>query len=256
MRQAEVLDDLNRTRREIEAGMVDEAVGVLDGRDFDDEVAICVYEEGWHQGVIGIVAGRMRERYHRPAIVFADAGPAAPGDIKGSARSIPGLHIRDALADCAARRPGLIGAFGGHAMAAGLTLRRSQFERFRHAFNDVVTPRLSPRDLAGITLTDGELDAADLKLANARLIDAHGPWGQGFEEPLFHGEFDIAMQRVVGERHLKLALKHDSRVVDAIAFNTEPVPGKRVRAVYRLAVNDYGDADTLQLEIEEMAPIT
>ena len=249
---AEQLDELNRARRQIEAGMVDEATGLLD--DEIDDVAICVYQQNWHQGVIGIVAGRMRERYHRPAIVFADAGASSPGELKGSARSIPGLHIRDAIADCAARHPGLVGPFGGHAMAAGLTLRHAHLQRFRHAFNEVVAERVDERDLAGIIVTDGELAAADMKIDNAHLIAAHGPWGQGFEEPLFHGEFEVVMQRVVGERHLKLALKCDGRVVDAIAFNTEPVPGDRVRAAYRLGINDYGAADTLQLEIEQVEP--
>ena len=233
---AERLDEFNRERRDIEAGMVDEATGMLDG-EVGDDVAICVYQQNWHQGVIGIVAGRMRERYHRPAIVFADAGASSPGELKGSARSIPGLHIRDAIAECATRRPGLVGPFGGH------------------AFNEVVANRVSERDLAGVVVTDGELSATDMTIDNARLVAAHGPWGQGFEEPLFQGEFDVVMQRVVGERHLKLALKHDTRVVDAIAFNTEPIPGNRVRAVYRLGVNDYGDADTLQLEIAALEAV-
>ena len=251
---AERLDEFNRARRDIEAGMVEEATDLLDG-EVGDDVAICVYQQNWHQGVIGIVAGRMRERYHRPAIVFADAGTSSPGELKGSARSIPGLHIRDAIAECATRHPGLVGPFGGHAMAAGLTLRHAHLQRFRHAFNEVVATRVSERDLAGVIVTDGELAAADMRIDNAQLVASHGPWGQGFEEPLFHGEFDVVMQRVVGENHLKLALKHDGRVVDAIAFNTEPLPGNRARAVYRLGVNDYGDADTLQLEIAALQAV-
>ena len=252
-RLAETLDEYNKARREIEVGMVDEAVGLVDGEKFAADVAICVYQEDWHQGIIGIVAGRLRERYHRPAVVFADGG-TRPGELKGSARSIPGLHIRDAIADCAARYPEMIGPYGGHAMAAGLSLKRTQLERFRNAFNEAVASRVSERDLAGVILTDGELAGADLKIDNARAIAACGPWGQGFEEPLFHGEFDVVMQRVVGERHLKLALKRDGRVADAIAFNQEPVAGNRVRVAYRLGVNDYGPADTLQLEIEELEP--
>ena len=251
---AERLDEFNRERRDIEAGMVDEATGIMDA-EIGDDVAICVYQQNWHQGVIGIVAGRLRERYHRPAIVFADAGSSSPGELKGSARSIPGLHIRDAIAECATRRPGLVGPFGGHAMAAGMTIRHAHLQRFRHAFNEVVARRVSERDLAGVIVTDGELADADMKIDNARLVAAHGPWGQGFEEPSFHGEFDVVMQRVVGERHLKLALKQDTRVVDAIAFNTEPTPGNRVRAVYRLGINDYGDADTLQLEIAALEAV-
>ena len=249
--RAEALDEYNKARREIEVGMVDEAVGLVDAEQFADDVGICVYQEDWHQGIIGIVAGRLRERYHRPAIVFADGG-THPGELKGSARSIPGLHIRDAIADCAARYPGMIGPYGGHAMAAGLSLKRAQLERFRNAFNDAVASRVNERDLAGVILTDGELAGDDLKIDNARAITAYGPWGQGFEEPLFHGEFDVVMQRVVGERHLKLALKRDGRVADAIAFNQEPVGSSRVRAVYRLAINDYGAADTLQLEVQKL----
>ena len=252
--RAEALDEYNRARREIEVGMVDEAVGLVDAEKFADDVAICVYQEDWHQGIIGIVAGRLRERYHRPAIVFADGGTHA-GDLKGSARSIPGLHIRDAIADCAARYPGMIGPYGGHAMAAGLSLKRTQLERFRNAFNEAVASRVSERDLAGVIFTDGELAGTDLKIDNARAITAYGPWGQGFEEPLFHGEFDVVMQRVVGERHLKLALKRDGRVADAIAFNQEPVAGNRVSVVYRLAVNDYGPADTLQLESQTYSKV-
>ena len=248
------LHELNSGRREIEGAMNEVAIARIDAEAHAGDVGICIYEpgDGWHQGVIGIVAGRMRERFGRPVIAFADAGRQAPDELKGSARSIPGLHVRDAIAECAARVPGLVVRFGGHAMAAGLTLKRSHLPRFRHAFNEAVAGRVSERDLAGIVVTDGELAGTDLNVENARLIAAHGPWGQGFEEPSFHGEFDVVAQRVVGERHLRLVLKRDERVADAIAFNTEPVDGKRVRAVYRLGVNDYDDVDTLQLEIERI----
>lgn len=248
------LHDLNTERREIEGAMNEVAIATIDAEDHAGDVGICVYQpgDGWHQGVIGIVAGRMRERFHRPVVAFADAGRQAPDELKGSARSIPGLHIRDAIAECAARVPGLVGRFGGHAMAAGLTLKRSHLPRFRHAFNEAVAGRVSERDLAGIVVTDGELPGAELNIDNARLIAAHGPWGQGFQEPSFHGEFEVVAQRVVGERHLRLVLKRDERVADAIAFNTEPVPGERVQAVYRLGINDFNDAETLQLEIERL----
>ena len=251
-RHAWTLTELNDERREIELAMNEDAQQAVEAGEAGDGVAICVYEPGWHQGVVGIVAGRLRERYHKPAIAFADAGPNTPLVLKGSARSIPGLHIRDALADCAARYPELIDGFGGHAMAAGLSIRRAALPRFRDAFNDAVAQRVTPRDLAGIVVVDGDLGAGDLVLDNAQLIAAHGPWGKGFEEPRFHGEFEVVAQRVVGERHLKLVLKRDQRVADAIAFNREPVAAKQVRAVYRLAVNDYGDADTLQLEIDDL----
>jgi single-stranded-DNA-specific exonuclease len=209
---------------------------------------------GWHQGVVGIVAGRMRERFHRPVIAFANASDNAT-QLKGSARSIPGLHIRDAIADCAAQQPELIETFGGHAMAAGLTIRRHCLPRFRQAFIDAVARRVSERDLAGVILTDGELPGSELTLANARRIAELGPWGQGFEEPSFHGEFDIVSRRVVGNAHLKLVLKRDDRLVDAIAFNQPLIGEERLRMVYRLGVNDYGGTDTLQLEGLNVEPL-
>lgn len=248
-RQAFELDDLNRRRREIESTMNEDAAAMIDAGEAGDDVVICVYRPEWHQGVIGIVAGRMRERHHRPVIAFADAGDSDPGMLKGSARSIPGLHIRDALADCAAQQPGLVDRFGGHAMAAGLSLRRQLLPRFQRAFADAVRQRVSSRDLEDVCLTDGELAAADLTIDNAREVAACGPWGQGFEEPTFHGVFDVAAQREVGTGHRKLALRHPGGDIrDAIAFNQGPV-GERVRAVYRLGINDYNDAETLQLEV-------
>ena len=246
-----VLDELNSARRHIESEMSADATALVEEGETTTGASLCVYQPHWHEGVIGIVAGRLRERYQRPAVAFADAG-SARGALKGSARSIPGLHIRDAIADVAARHPGLVDKFGGHAMAAGMSIRRMHLSRFRGAFEEAVAGRVSARDLAGIVLTDGELAGADLTLDNARLIAAHGPWGQGFEEPCFHGDFDVVAKRVVGERHLKLVLKHEDRIVDAIAFNQELVASERVRIVYRLGANDYGDAETLQLEIDRI----
>ena len=251
-RLARELDELNTERRDIERDMTLDATLLVDECRADHGSAICLYDASWHQGIIGIVAGRMRERHHRPVVAFADAGAAAPGELRGSARSIPGLHIRDALDDVAARFPGLMVKFGGHAMAAGLSIKRTQLDRFTKAFADAVEARVSERDLAGIRMTDGELEPADLVLESARLVASHGPWGQGFEEPTFHGEFDIVSERVVGQRHLKLALRHEDRVVDAIAFNQEPVGVDRIRALYRLGVNDYSGIETLQLVIEDL----
>ena len=249
---AERLHEFNAERREIETQMNEDAV-LLAAADADaDAKALCLYESHWHPGVVGIVAARMRERYHRPVVAFADAGAAAPDELKGSARSIPGLHIRDAIADCAARHPGLVGKFGGHAAAAGLTLRRNHLPRFRRAFNAAVAARVSERDLAGVVVTDGELGAEDLTVANARAVVAHGPWGAGFPEPAFHGEFDVVNERVVGQRHLRMVLRRDGRVTDAIAFNQDPVAARRVRAVYRLGVNDRADVETLQLQVERL----
>lgn len=253
-RLARELDELNTERRDIERDMTLDATLLVDESSEDQRSVFCLYDASWHQGIVGIVAGRIRERYHRPVIAFADAGGAAPGELRGSARSIPGLHIRDALDDVAARFPGLMVKFGGHAMAAGLSIRRSQLDRFTKAFSDAVEARVSERDLAGIRLTDGELEPAELIIENARLVASHGPWGQGFEEPTFHGEFDIVAQRVVGQRHLKLALRHGARVVDAIAFNREPVGPERIRALYRLSVNDYSGMETLQLVIQDLEP--
>ncbi len=254
---AAALDELNLDRRDIERQMTEEAEALVEAAPSPGDSAICVYDPSWHQGVVGIVAGRVRERFHRPAIAFAEAGDAAPGELKGSARSIKGLNIRDALADVGARFPGLIERFGGHAMAAGVTIRRVHLSRFSKAFRDAVDARVTPEALRGARLTDGGLDAEDLSVANAALVAAHEPWGQGFEEPTFHGEFDVVTQRVVGERHLKMALRCGKRVVDAIAFGQAPIDTPRtprVRALYRLAVNDYKDVETLQLVVEAMEP--
>ena len=246
------LDALNRERREIEHAMTADATALVDDTDAGRHSAVCVYDPSWHQGVVGIVAGRVRERLHRPTIAFADAGAAAPEELKGSARSIPNLHVRDAIADVAARFPGLVVRFGGHAMAAGLTIRRRQLQRFAKAFREAVDARVSERDLRAVRLTDGELSAAELRLDNARLVADNGPWGAGFEEPAFHGRFDIVNERVVGERHLRLVLRDGERLVDAIAFGQPPLGASRVRALYRLSVNDYRDTETLQLVVSEI----
>lgn len=246
---AQRLHGLNAERRDVDAKMTTEAQVLVEGTDAPRGSAICVYRPSWHQGVVGLVAGRLKERFNRPAIAFADAGAAAPGQLKGSARSIKGLNIRDALADVRARFPGLIERFGGHAMAAGLTIRRVHLERFGKAFRDAVDARVTPEALRGARLTDGELRAEDLSLANAALVAAHDPWGQGFEEPAFHGEFDVVAQREVGDGHLRLALRHGDRVVDAIAFNQAPIESPRARVLYRLGVNDYQALPTLQLVV-------
>ena len=249
------LDALNVERRDIEQAMTAEAAVLIDAAGSGGESAVCVYDPGWHQGVIGIVAGRVRERLHRPAIAFADAGETAPDELRGSARSIPNLHVRDAIADVAARFPGLVVRFGGHAMAAGLTLKRVQLARFSKAFREAVDARVSARDLRNVRVSDGDLPGAELTLENARLVADHGPWGAGFEEPTFHGEFEVVNERVVGERHLKLVLKRGERVADAIAFDQPPLGAGRVRALYQLGVNDYRDMETLQLVVADIEPV-
>ena len=252
---AVALDELNKARRAIEDEMnVDAKVLISESTDVEAP-ALCVYDASWHQGVVGIVAGRMRERFHRPVIAFADSGDISPGEIKGSARSVPGLHIRDALDDVASRFPGLVDKFGGHAMAAGLTIKRIHLDRFRRAFADAVANRIEPRDLAGVIASDGVLAVEDLNVDNARLIEAYGPWGQGFDAPVFHGEFELISQRLVGRgKHLKLIVKQEEKVVDAIAFNQETIKSDRVTMAYKLEVNRYLDKETLQLLVEHVSP--
>ncbi|MEE3278791.1 MAG: single-stranded-DNA-specific exonuclease RecJ [Pseudomonadota bacterium] len=252
---AVVLDELNKARRAIEDEMnVDARVLISESTDVEAP-ALCVYDASWHQGVVGIVAGRMRERFHRPVVAFADSGDIAPGEIKGSARSVPGLHIRDAIDDVASRFPGLVDKFGGHAMAAGLTIKRIHLDRFRRAFAQAVADRVEPRDLAGIITSDGVLAVEDLNVDNARLIEEHGPWGQGFDAPLFHGEFELISQRLVGRgKHLKLIVKQKEKIVDAIAFNQETIKSDRVMMAYKLEVNRYLDRETLQLLVEHVSP--
>ena len=255
---ATALEELNQTRRVIQQQMTQEAELAVASVELTGEsvLGLCVYRDRWHQGVVGIVAGRLKDRFHRPAIAFADAGTTAPDELKGSARSIAGVHIRDALDAIATRYPGLIQRFGGHAMAAGLSIRRQHLARFSAAFATEIARWVSADEIGGVVLSDGELDAVELELTLADEMARGGPWGQGFPEPMFHGDFDIVHQRVVGERHLKLSLRKDARVIDAIAFNQEPLPGtKRARVVYRLARNDYRDRATLQLVVEHIETI-
>jgi single-stranded-DNA-specific exonuclease len=255
---ARALDELNRARRELEQEMVRDAELLVSqhARDGADRAGVCVYEPGWHQGVIGIVAGRLREKIERPVIAFADAGEAAPDELKGSARSLPALHVRDALDAIAARYPGMLSRFGGHAMAAGLSLKRVHYERFARAFDNEVRRRLPDYRFERTIETDGSLDEAELCLETARVLAQAGPWGQGFPEPLFHDEFEVISQRVVGEQHLKLVVRQGRRVVDAIAFRQPPIPGgTRVRLVYRLSENTWGERPTLQLVVEHLSAL-
>ncbi len=256
---ARELDALNRERREIEARMQDDALAYLETHRFTDTVlpyGMCLFESHWHQGVVGILAARIRERVHRPVIAFAPDGEDL---LKGSGRSIPGLHLRDALEAIAAGNPGLLSKFGGHAMAAGLSLKRADLETFRLAFDTQLRAMLSASDLDGAILSDGELREPDLDLALARTLRNAGPWGQGFPEPVFDGEFELLDRRIVAEKHLKLRLRIDQRVIEAIAFNTLdedwPVDVRRVHAAYRLDVNNYRDRDSLQLIVLDVRPL-
>jgi len=252
------LDQLNQDRKAIEQGMQREALAQLKDLPLDTlPFGLCLFEADWHQGVIGILASRLKERYHRPTIAFADAGD---GVLKGSARSVPGFHIRDALDAVAAKNPGLISKFGGHAMAAGLSLPQEHFTAFAAAFDTEVRRHLQEDDLTGRLLSDGALAVEEFHLELARALRNAGPWGQHFPEPLFHGVFQVVQQRVVGERHLKVVLKSEcgSVQLDGIAFGIDrevwPNPTVRwVELAYKLDVNEYRGQETVQLMIAHIA---
>lgn len=255
------LDDLNKTRREIEQGMQSEAEGVLKSLNFDETNlpnAIALYHQDWHQGVIGIVAGRLKEKYHRPCIVFAKGSEDEKNtEIKGSARSIPGLHIRDLLEHIDSQHPKLIIKFGGHAMAAGLSIKEADFNKFQEAFNKLAGKWLKAEDLQSIILSDGELDINHLTLAFAEQLRESGPWGQNFPEPLFDDTFTLVQQRIVGEKHLKIVVEKQGEVFDGIAFNIDikawpDIQAKQVHLAYRLDVNEFRGKRTVQLMVENI----
>lgn len=253
-RLASQLDELNRQRREIEAEMQNDAwsklATVIDTQPSVSETAysLCLYDPCWHQGVVGLLASRIKEKYHRPVIIFA---PGNEGEIKGSGRSIPGLHLRDALDLVSKRYPGLILKFGGHAAAAGLTVAEQSFEDFRTAFEQITQALLTPADLTRVIETDGELDDADLNLDFARYL-ADCVWGQGFPEPSFNAHFYVENQRVVGEKHLKLKLKKFDSCCsyDAMLFFQAELLPPLIHAVFRVQVNEYNGNTTLQLLLE------
>jgi len=262
------LDDLNKARREIEQGMQQEAEKVLTSLNFDEDNlpnAISLFQADWHQGVIGIVAGRLKEKFHRPCIVFAKAkegdNDSENAEIKGSARSIPGLHIRDLLEHIDSQNPGLILKFGGHAMAAGLSIKQKDFAQFQQQFNTLAGKWLKPEDLDSIILSDGELSSDLLTLEFAEQLREAGPWGQNFTEPLFDDTFTLVQQRIVGEKHLKIVVQKDSaqsqHVFDGIAFNVDVkawpnAQAKKVHLAYRLDVNEFRGKRTVQLMIEDI----
>ncbi|WDE06354.1 single-stranded-DNA-specific exonuclease RecJ [Thalassomonas viridans] len=259
------LDELNKARREIEQGMQAEAERVLKQLKFNEDnlpFGIALFREDWHQGVIGIVCGRLKEKYHRPSIVFAAASDDGldknQGEIKGSARSIPGLHIRDLLEHIDSQNPGLILKFGGHAMAAGLSIKAADFERFRQLFDRFVGDWLNEEDFQGKLLSDGALPVADMTLAFAETIREAGPWGQNFVEPVFDDEFTLIQQRLVGEKHLKMVVQKDGEVFDAIAFNIDikawpNIHAKQVHLAYRLDINEFRGKQSLQLMVEQLS---
>ena len=253
------LDGLNQDRKSIEQGMQREALAQLKELPLESmPFGLCLFDADWHQGVIGILASRLKERYHRPTIAFADAGD---GLLKGSARSVQGFHIRDALEAVNAQHPGLMSKFGGHAMAAGLTLPEANFPTFSAAFDAEVRRQLNDDDLTGRLLSDGALAVEEFHLELARALRHAGPWGQHFPEPLFHGVFQLVEQRVVGERHLKVVLKSECGTLklDGIAFGIDrevwPNPTVRwVELAYKLDVNEYRGNETVQLMIAHIEP--
>lgn len=258
---AEQLDALNRERRAIEQGMQDEALQQLEAAIAELDGAalpalLVLYRRDWHEGVVGLLASRVKERFHRPTIVFTDS---ESGDLKGSARSIEGLHIRDLLDQLATAHPGLISKFGGHAMAAGLTLAAGQLAAFETQAVALASAKLTAEQLQAVQFSDGELSSEQLTVAVADTLRAAGPWGQQFPPPQFDGQFQLLSQRVVGERHLKMVLRPLSgeQHVEAIWFNppSHCLDGAlplQLQLLYRLEINDYRGRRSLQLVVEQL----
>lgn len=252
------LDSLNVERRAIEQSMQVEAQAFLSQLSFDGTElpeCLCLYRHDWHQGVIGILAGRIKEQFHRPTIAFAQ-GDA--GELKGSARSISGLHIRDLLEEISSQYPGLIKKFGGHAMAAGLTISEERLDTFKLALSLTAKKHLTPEQLTAVIYTDGELPADCFELGFAQLLQSAGPWGQAFPEPVFDGEFTLITQKMLADRHLKMMLQTpEGKLVDAIWFNADSkawpdVNVQKVQLAYQLDINEYRDKQSLQLIVRHM----
>ncbi|SES62231.1 single-stranded-DNA-specific exonuclease RecJ [Thalassotalea agarivorans] len=256
---AQELDLLNKARREIEQSMQHQAEMILQQLNDSSKhnaTAIALYQRDWHQGVIGIVAGRLKEKLHRPCIVFAQDENGQ--DIKGSARSIPGLHIRDLLENISSQHPGLIKKFGGHAMAAGLTIAETDFEQFEKLFDLFAIEALDEKDLQGVVLSDGELPVEAYSIEFASLLRESGPWGQKFEEPVFDDVFTIVQQRIVGEKHLKLVLAKEDVALDAIAFNVDldiwpNATATQVHVAFKLDINEFRGKQNVQLMVEQLS---
>lgn len=261
MTMAVRLDELNRERREIQRDMQEMAEREMDTLTMSGDLpyGLCLYKEDWHQGVIGILAARIKDQYNRPVIAFA---ADRDGMLKGSARSVANVHIRDLLDVIASRAPQLIDRYGGHAMAAGLSIRRENLEPFSTLFDAEVRRHLSQDDLAGSIVTDGELGPEDINISLAEAISSGGPWGHGFPEPVFDGIFQVATIRTVGEKHLKLVLQTGSTGprYDAMAFFTDAgdwaAASQAIRLAYRLNVNEYQGNRKLQLIAEYLEPVT
>jgi len=250
MAMAQRLDSINRERREIEAQMRDEAMTMVEGLTAST-IGVSLFDPSWHEGVVGLVASRVKDKLHRPAIAFARAQEA--GMLKGSARSIAGLHVRDALAAVDAMHPGLIARFGGHAMAAGLSLPEAGLAAFTQCFDEVCRAQLDDAALEKFVESDGELVEGELAIGTARALEVAGPWGQGFPEPLFDGRFEVAQAKVVGERHARYRLRAPGgRLIDGIHFNGAGtmIESGAVTAAYRLGVNRYQGLESAEMRVE------
>jgi single-stranded-DNA-specific exonuclease len=257
------MDSLNQERRSIEASMQAEALVSLNALTLDETElpwGLCLLEDNWHQGVVGILASRIKDKYHRPVIAFAEVDDHT---IKGSARSISGLHIRDALDMLATQNPEILQKFGGHAMAAGLSIERKNFPRFSELFDKVIRSLLTQDQLQEVLLTDGELSTREISLQNAHALAAAGPWGQQFAEPVFNGCFKVISQRIVGEKHLKMThgfLDDPQKIIDAIAFNIDVdcwpnTEASHINIVYQLSVNEFRGNETEQLMVRHIEAV-
>jgi single-stranded-DNA-specific exonuclease len=247
---ARELDRLNRERRDIEAGMLERATELVAAIDPGASATVTLGDAGWHQGIVGIVAGRMKDRVHRPTFAFA---PTAAGEWRGSGRSIVGLHLRDCLDLVSKLEPTLLRRFGGHAAAAGVTIGAGDLERFRDAFERAAARMLEPAALERVIETDGALEPEHVNVPTAQLLAAQ-VWGQGFPAPYFDDEFAVAQQRVVGERHLRLTLQRGRERLQAIAFDQPSALPARIRGVYRLGIDEYNGLASVQLTIEHWQP--
>ena len=257
---AKELDQLNQERKQIQHDMQKLADNEMTHINAEDVMpsALCLYEKSWHQGIVGILASKIKEQFHRPVIAFAEE---SAGMLKGSGRSIEGIHIRDMLETVSCNNPGLISKFGGHAMAAGLSIKEENFPLFAQKFQECVDSHMSPELLMNNIISDGELSSSDMSMSLAEQIEGIGPWGQGFPEPLFDGIFELRERKILADQHLKLSvsLNGSNKTFDAIAFYTLdegwPATVNQVQMAYRLNVNEFRGSRSLQFIVEHIVPV-